>query len=69
MIVKTTSRIAQINVTQATTWAIENEKNKTRLSEDSIPEHYKEYSDVFSEQKAKRFPPDRERKPQDPVHP
>ena len=60
MTMKTTSRVAQINATQATTWAIENEKNKTRLSEDSVPEQYKEYSDVFSEQKAKRFPPDRE---------
>ena len=60
MTIKTTSRVAQINVTQATTWAIENEKNKTRLSENSVPEQYKEYSDVFSEQKAKRFPPNRE---------
>ena len=57
---KTTSRVAQINATQATTWAIENEKNKTRLSEETVPEQYKEYSDVFSEQKAKRFPPNRE---------
>ena len=60
MTMKTTSRVAQINATQATTWAIENEKNKTCLSEDSVPEQYKEYSDVFSEQKAKRFRPSQE---------
>ena len=58
MTMKTTSRVVQINTTQAMTWAIENEKNKTRLSD--VPEQYKEYSDVFSEQKAKRFPPNRE---------
>ena len=60
MTMKTTSRVTQINATQATTWAIENEKNKTRSSEETIPEQYQEYSDVFSEQKAKRFPPSRE---------
>ena len=60
MTMKKTSRVAQINATQATTWAIKTRKNKTRLSEDSVPEQYKEYSDLFSEQKAKRFPPNRE---------
>ena len=60
MMAKTTSRVAQINATQATIWAKENEKNKTRSSEGTLPEQYREYGDVFSEQKAKRFPPNRE---------
>ena len=60
MTVRTTSKVMQINATQATTWAIKNKKNKTRLSEETLPEQYREYNDVFSEQKAKRFPPNRE---------
>jgi hypothetical protein len=30
------------------------------LSEKDIPDQYKDYADVFSEEKAKRFPPKRE---------
>jgi hypothetical protein len=30
------------------------------MTESDIPEQYKDYSDVFSEEKAKRFPPQRE---------
>ena len=46
-------------VTQATDWAIKAEKGKTRLSENEIPEQYKEFADIFSEEKAWRFPPSR----------
>ena len=58
---KTASAVAQINrVTQATEWAIQAEKDKKRLSEENIPEAYQDYADVFSKEKAKRFPPKRE---------
>jgi hypothetical protein len=30
------------------------------MMEKDIPEQYKDYTDVFSEEKAKRFPPPRE---------
>jgi hypothetical protein len=30
------------------------------MSEKDVPEQYKDYSDVFSKEKAKRFPPTRE---------
>ena len=49
-----------INATQATQWAIKEQANKTKLMEDDLPEHYQDYKDVFSEEKAKRFPPERE---------
>jgi hypothetical protein len=58
---RTAQAVAQINkVTQATDWAIKAEKNKVRLTEESVPEAYKDYADVFSEEKARRFPPERE---------
>jgi hypothetical protein len=44
----------------AMSWAIEGETDKTRMSEKDVPKQYKDYSDVFSEEKAKRFPPARE---------
>ena len=49
-----------INATQATQWAIKEQANKTKLTEEDLPEHYQDYRDVFSEEKAKRFPPERE---------
>ena len=58
---RTASTVTQINrVTQATEWAIQAEKDKKRLSEGNIPEAYQDYADVFSKEKAKRFPPKRE---------
>jgi hypothetical protein len=30
------------------------------MSEKDVPEHYEDYSDIFSKEKAKRFPPIRE---------
>jgi hypothetical protein len=51
---------ANINATQATEWAIKEQATKTVLTEDDIPQQYKEYEDVFSEEKAKCFPPERE---------
>jgi hypothetical protein len=46
----------EINKTTLTTsWAIEGEADKMRMSEKDVPEQYKDYSDVFSEEKAKRF--------------
>jgi primase-polymerase (primpol)-like protein len=44
----------------ATSWAIKREADKTQMSEKDIPEQYKDYADVFSEEKAKRFPLARE---------
>ena len=49
-----------INATQATQWAIKEQANKTKLTEEDLPEHYQDYRDVFSEEKAKHFPPKRE---------
>jgi hypothetical protein len=58
---KTNSKVFEINkTTLATSWAIQEEADKTRLSEKDVPEQYKNYSDVFSKEKAKRFPPTRE---------
>jgi len=58
---RTTSAIAQINrLTQATEWAIQSKGNKQKLTEEDIPEAYQDYADIFSEEKAKRFPPERE---------
>jgi len=55
----TTRAVAQINrLTQATEWAIKAEETKQRLTEENIPEAYQDYADVFSEEKAKRFPPE-----------
>jgi hypothetical protein len=52
--VKTSSKVLEINkTTLATSWAIQGEANKTRLSEKDVPEQYKDYADVFSEEKAK----------------
>jgi hypothetical protein len=47
-------------ITQATDWAIQAEQEKRQLTEDDIPELYREYQEVFSEEAAKRFPPSRE---------
>jgi hypothetical protein len=59
--VKTSSKILEINkMTLTTSWAIQGEADKTRMSEKDVPEQYKDYSDIFSEEKAKRFPPARE---------
>jgi hypothetical protein len=59
--VKTSSKVPEINKTMlATSWAIKEESDKTRLSEKDIPDQYKDYVDVFSEEKAKRFPLKRE---------
>jgi hypothetical protein len=58
---KISSKVWEINkTTLATNWAIKEEADKVRMSEKDIPEQYKDYSDVFSEEKAKRFPPQRE---------
>jgi hypothetical protein len=55
---KTSSKVLEINkTTLATNWAIKGETDKVRMSEENIPEQYKDYSDVFSEKKARRFPP------------
>jgi hypothetical protein len=59
--VKTSSKVWEINkTTLATNWVIKEETDKVRMMENDIPEQYKDYSDVFSEEKAKRFPPQRE---------
>jgi len=61
MVVRTTSKTAEINkTTLATSWAIKNEENRNRLEEKDVPGQYKEFANVFSEEKAKRFPPNRE---------
>jgi hypothetical protein len=58
--VKTTSKALEINKTTiATNWAIKREPDKMRMTEEDIPKQYKDYTDVFSEEKAKRFPPPR----------
>jgi hypothetical protein len=58
---KTSSKVLEINKTMlATNWAIKNEADKVWISEKDIPEQYKDYLDVFSEEKARRFPPPRE---------
>jgi len=54
MVVRTASKAAEINKTTiATSWAIKNEENKNRLEEKDISDQYKEFTDVFSEEKAK----------------
>jgi hypothetical protein len=61
LMVKTSSKVLEINkTTLATNWAIKGETDKVRMSEKDIPEQYADYLDVFSEEKAKRFPPRRE---------
>jgi hypothetical protein len=53
--------VLEINkMTLTTSWAIQGEANKTWMSEKDVPEQYKDYMDVFLEEKAKRFPPTRE---------
>jgi hypothetical protein len=52
--VKTSSKALKINKTMlAISWAIQGEANKTCLSEKDIPDQYRDYADVFSEEKAK----------------
>jgi hypothetical protein len=61
LMVRTSSKTSEINkTTLAMSWAIQGESNKTQMSEKDIPEQYKDYADVFSEEKAKRFPLKRE---------
>jgi hypothetical protein len=61
LLIKTSSKVLEINkTTLATSWAIQTEADKTRLSEKDVPEQYKDYVDVFSKKEAKRFPPKRE---------
>jgi hypothetical protein len=55
--VKMSSKILEINkTTLATSWAIKGETDKVRMTEKEVPKHYEDYLDVFSEEKAKRFP-------------
>ena len=42
-------------------WAREANKNKTTLTEETLPEEYKRHAKVFSEEESKRFPPEREK--------
>jgi hypothetical protein len=52
--VKTSSKALEINkMTLATSWAIQRENDKTCLSEEDVPNQYKDYADIFSEEKAK----------------
>ncbi len=61
MTIRTSTKTTEINkTTLATAWAIKNEENKSHLTEKDVPEQYKNYADVFSEEKAKQFPPTRE---------
>ena len=61
MMIRTSIKSAEINkTTLATSWAIKNEENKTCLKEKDVPDQYKDFADVFSEEKAKRFPSDQE---------
>src|SRR6267154_4907624 len=57
---QTESKASEINaMTMATSWAIQNSK-KTSNKEEDVPEQYTKYRKVFSEEEAKRFPPQRE---------
>jgi hypothetical protein len=40
-------------ITQATDWAIQEEQKRKRLTEEDLPEPYREYQKVFSEEAAK----------------
>jgi hypothetical protein len=61
LMIKTSSKGLEINkTTLVTSWAIKGESNRERLSEKDVPDQYKDYADVFSEEKAKRFPLTRE---------
>jgi hypothetical protein len=61
LMVQTSSKALEINkTTLATSWAIRGESDKTHLSEKDVPDQYQDYADVFSEEKAKQFPPTRE---------
>jgi hypothetical protein len=52
--IRTSQKALEINkMTLATSWAIQGENKKTRLSEEDIPNQYKDYTDVFSEKEAK----------------
>jgi hypothetical protein len=54
LMVKMSSKMLEINkTTLATSWAIQGESDKIRLSEKDILDQYKDYADVFSEEKAK----------------
>jgi hypothetical protein len=50
--------VRQTNVAQQ--WAQEAEKGKVHLTLKTIPKEYRCHTKVFSEEEAKRFPPDRE---------
>jgi hypothetical protein len=59
--IQTSSKALEINkTTLVTSWAIKGESDKIRLLEKDILDQYKDYADVFSEEKAKRFPLKRE---------
>jgi hypothetical protein len=58
LMVQTSQKALEINkTTLATSWAIQGENERTHLSEEDVLNQYKDYADVFSEKKAKRFPP------------
>jgi hypothetical protein len=61
LMIKTSSKLLEINkTTLVTSWAIKEESDRIRLSKKDVPGQYRDYADVFSEEKAKRFPPPRE---------
>jgi hypothetical protein len=52
--VRASLKVLEINKTMlATSWAIKEEGNKTRLLEENILDQYKDYTNVFLEEKAK----------------
>jgi hypothetical protein len=52
--VNTSSKMLEINkTTLAMSWAIQGESNKIHLAEKDVLNQYKDYTDVFSEEKAK----------------
>jgi hypothetical protein len=58
IVAHTATKMAEINkTTLASKWAIAAKKNHT--DENNIPPQYQEYANVFSEEKARRFPPSR----------
>jgi hypothetical protein len=48
--------VQRTNIAQQ--WAQEVEKGKVYLTLETIPEEYRQHTKVFSEEEAKRFPPD-----------
>jgi hypothetical protein len=61
LMVKMSQKVLEINkMTLATSWAIQGEADKTRMSEKDVSDQYKDYADIFSKEKAKQFLPTRE---------